>query len=144
MLADLIKSLIGPVIGPLIDRIPNGPERDRAKEAAESQMIIAMTNLVQGQLEINKVEAQHSSIFVAGARPAIMWICGMGIFWNFVLKPIIMWGGFMYGVDLTGAPELDTSELTTILLGMLGLGGLRTYEKKLGVARNDIVKGPKK
>jgi hypothetical protein len=53
-----------------------------------------------------------------------------------------MWGAFVFGVDLTDAPELDTSELTTILLGMLGLGGLRTYEKRLGVARESI-KAPK-
>jgi hypothetical protein len=97
-----------------------------------------MTGLVQGQLEINKVEAKHSSIFVAGARPAILWICGAGLAWNFVIKPILMWLSFLYGLELEGAPDLDTGELTTILLGMLGLGGLRTYEKSIGVARNAI------
>lgn len=142
MLGDLIKSMIGPIIGPLIDRIPDPNERARAKEKIEAEMLAAMTSLVQGQLEINKEQAKHSSIFVAGARPAIMWICGVALGWNYILQPILNWGLFISGVDIGSAPALDTSELTTILLGMLGLGGLRTYEKRLGVARESI-KPPK-
>lgn len=140
MIGELIKSMIGPIIGPLIDRIPDPNERARAKEQIEGQMLAAMTSLVQGQLEINKVQAQHGSIFVAGARPAIMWICAIALGWNYILQPILSWGVFIAGVDIAAAPTLDTGELTTILLGMLGLGGLRTYEKRLGVARNDIRK----
>lgn len=138
MLSDMVKGVLGPIMDGVLRFIPDKNERARAKEQFESQMLIAMTGLVQGQLEINKAQAQHSSVFVAGARPAIMWICGAGIGWNFVIKPIVMWVAFIFGADLTDAPELDTSELTTILLGMLGLGGLRTYEKRLGVARNTI------
>lgn len=134
----LIKSMIGPIIGPLIERIPDPNERARAKEQIETQMLAAMTSLVQGQLEINQTQAQHGSVFVAGARPAIMWICGIALGWNYILQPILNWTVFIAGVDIAAAPELDTSELTTILLGMLGLGGLRTYEKRLGVARSDI------
>ena len=138
MLSDMVKGVLGPIMDGVLRFIPDKNERERAKEQFESQMLVAMTGLVQGQLEINKVQAQHSSVFVAGARPAIMWICGAGIGWNFVVKPIVMWVAFIFGADLTDAPELDTSELTTILLGMLGLGGLRTYEKRLGVARESI------
>lgn len=140
MLGDLIKGMIGPIIGPLIDRIPDPNERARAKEQIEQQMLAAMTSLVQGQLEINKAEAQHASIFVAGWRPGIGWICGAALGWNFIVQPIASWGAFLYGIDLEGMPTLDTGELTTILLGMLGLGGLRTYEKRLGVARNAVQK----
>jgi len=96
-----------------------------------------MTSLVQGQLQINAKEAEHGSIFVAGWRPAIGWICGIALGWNYILQPILSWAVFAYGLDLAAAPALDTAELTTILLGMLGLGGLRTYEKRLGVARKD-------
>lgn len=141
MLSDLIKSLVGPIIGPLIDRIPDPNERARAKEQVEAQMLAAMTSLVQGQLAINEKQATHGSIFVAGARPAIMWICGVALGWNYILQPILNWMVFISGVDITAAPALDTGELTTILLGMLGLGGLRTYEKRLGVARSDIRRG---
>ena len=142
MLSDMVKGVLGPIMYGVLRFIPDKNAREQAREQFESQMLVAMTGLVQGQLEINKVQAQHGSVFVAGARPAIMWICGAGIAWNFVVKPILMWGAFVVGIDLTEAPELDTSELTTILLGMLGLGGLRTYEKRLGVARNSV-KAPK-
>lgn len=140
MLGDLLKNMIGPIIGPLIDRIPDPNERARAKEKIEAEMLAAMTSLVQGQLEINKAEAQHGSIFVAGWRPGIGWICGAALAWNFIVQPIISWIAFLNGTDLGGVPTLDTGELTTILLGMLGLGGLRTYEKRLGVARTGIKK----
>jgi hypothetical protein len=138
----MVKGVLGPIMDGVLRFIPDKNKREEAREQFESQMLVAMTSLVQGQLEINKVQAQHGSIFVAGARPAIMWICGAGIAWNFVVRPILMWGAFVFGVDIGNAPELDTSELTTILLGMLGLGGLRTYEKRLGVARESI-KAPK-
>jgi len=139
-----IQNAIAAVIGPIVDGflkfIPDKNERARAKEQLEAQMLGAMTSLVQGQLDINKTEAQHGSIFVAGWRPAIGWICGIALGWNYILQPIISWAAFVYGTDLAAAPSLDTAELTTILLGMLGLGGLRTYEKRLGVARRDIGK----
>ena len=140
MLGSLIKSMIGTIIGPLIDRIPDPNERARAKEAVEAQMLSAMTSLVQGQLAINQKEAEHGSIFVAGWRPGIGWICGIALGWNFIIQPIATWAAYLSGVDLAGVPTLDTGELTTILLGMLGLGGLRTYEKRLGVARMEIKK----
>ena len=74
---------------------------------------------------------------MAGWRPAIGWICGSALAWNYIVQPIVEWLAVLNGVDLAGTPKLDTGELTTILLGMLGLGGLRTYEKRLGVARKD-------
>ena len=63
MIGDLLKNMIGPIIGPLIDRIPDPNERARAKEQVETQMLSAMTSLVQGQLAINEKQAQHGSIF---------------------------------------------------------------------------------
>ena len=136
--AGLIKTALSPILEGVLRFIPDKNKRAEAKELFEGQILTAMTSLVQGQLEINKAEAQHASIFVAGWRPAIGWICGAGIGWNFVIKPIVVWVGFLSGVDMALAPELDTSELMTLLLGMLGLGGLRTYEKRIGVSRTDI------
>ena len=140
MIGDLLKGMIEPILGPLIDRIPDPNERARAREAAETQMLSPMTTLVQGQLAINQKEAEHGSVFVSGWRPAIGWICGLGLAWNFIIQPLISWVAFVAGVDLAAAPKLETGELTTILLGMLGLGGLRTYEKRLGVARTGVKK----
>ena len=138
MIAGLLKTLIRPILKPLIDRIPDKNERARAQEAIEVQMLDAMSGLVEGQLRINEQEAKHSSIFVAGWRPAIGWICGIALGWNFILQPIASWVAFMAGMDLADMPKLEVGDLMTILLGMLGLGGLRTYEKKLGVARKDL------
>lgn len=135
---EILKGVIGPILGPLLDRIPDPNERARAKEAVEGQMMSAMTGLVQAQIEVNKVEAQHTSIFVAGWRPAIGWICGLGLGMAGLIYPVLMWVAWFKGIDMTSAPEIDNGELTTILLGMLGLGGLRTYEKRLGVARSGI------
>lgn len=150
MLGDLVKGALGPILDGVLRFIPDKNARAEAKEQFEGQMLSAMTNLVQGQLKINEVQAQHGSIFVAGARPFIMWVCGVALGWNYLLQPIFNWGVYVLvlqgSIDMTvaetlQAPTLDTGELTTILLGMLGLGGLRTYEKRLGVARNDIKKG---
>jgi hypothetical protein len=137
---DVISGAIGPIVDGFLKFIPDKNERARAKEQLESQMLSTMTGLVQGQLEINKQEAQHGSVFVAGWRPGIGWVCGAALAWNFIFQPIISWGFFIGGVDLAEAPRLDTGELTTVLLGMLGLGGLRTYEKRLGVARTGLKK----
>ena len=138
MLGSLIKAALGPILDGVLKLIPDPKAREEAKEKLESDMLTAMTGLVEGQLEINKVEAQHGSIFVAGWRPGIGWICGIALGWNYIIQPIGSWIAFIYGADLEGMPKLDTGELTTILLGMLGLGGLRTYEKKLGVDRKSI------
>lgn len=138
----LIKAMVGPIIGPLIKRIPDKNERARAQEDIEQQMLTAMTSLVQGQLAVNAKEAEHASIFVAGWRPAIGWVCGAGLAWNFIVQPLISWIAFLVpgAPDLSGAPQLEIGELMTILGGMLGLGGLRTYEKRLGVARTSTKK----
>jgi len=134
----LIRAVTGPILDGVLKLIPDKDARAKAKETFDTQMLGALTGLVQGQLEINKKEAEHQSIFVAGWRPAIGWICGIALGWNYILQPIMSWVAFVVGADLADAPHLDTAELTTILLGMLGLGGLRTYEKRLGVARNDL------
>lgn len=140
MMGELIKALLGPILGPLVDRIPDPNERARAREQVEQQMLSALTALVQGQLEINKQEAAHSNVFVAGWRPFVGWVCGTALAWNFVLYPVTQWVAFLYDVDLKGMPQLEAGELMTVLLGMLGLGGMRTYEKKVGVARSSLGK----
>jgi hypothetical protein len=83
-----------------------------------------MMELVKVQSEINKMEAQHRSVFVAGWRPFIGWISGVALLYNFIIRDVIAW-------ILPDAmpPAIQMDQLITILLGMLGLGGLRTFEK---------------
>lgn len=142
MWGNLLSKALGPIMDGILRFIPDKGERARAKEQFEGQVLNAMTSLVEGQLEINKVQAKHSSVFVAGARPFIMWVCGFALAWQFILQPMFTWGVLVAGVELPELPVLDIAPLMTLLLGMLGLGGLRTYEKRLGVERNSI-KGPK-
>lgn len=139
MLANLIKGALGPIMEGVLRFIPDKNKRAEAKEQFEGQMLMAMTALVQGQLEINKEQAKHSSIFVAGARPFIMWVCGVALLWQFLLEPMATWSLLAFSTrELPEFPQLDMGPLMTLLLGMLGLGGLRTYEKRLGVERNSI------
>lgn len=138
MLGSLLKSALGPILDGVLRLIPDKGARAEAKEQFELQMLAAMTGLVQGQLAINQKEAEHGSIFVAGWRPFIGWVCGFGVAWQFVLSPIGTWVVVISGVDIPPIPVLDTGPLMTLMLGMLGLGGLRTYEKRLGVARTGV------
>ena len=141
MFAGLLKAVTGPILDGVLRFIPDPNKREEAKELFEGQMLTALTGLVQGQLEINKQEAQHGSIFVAGWRPFIGWVCGMALVWNFIIQPLLLWIAWMMpelGIDMSTAPKLDSGELMTVLLGMLGLGGLRTYEKRLGVSRTKM------
>jgi len=80
--------------------------------------------LIELQTKINEVEAQHRSVFVSGWRPSVGWVCSLAFAYHFVIFPIVR--TINPEVDF---PELDTEPLFTVLLGMLGLGGLRTYEK---------------
>jgi len=104
------------------------------------KMLESKDGLLKGQMEVNKAEAQHASIFVAGWRPAVGWICGIALGWNFILQPVLLWAVWLFpnAPELATAPTLDTGELMTVLLGMLGLGGLRTFEKHKGVDRKNM------
>jgi hypothetical protein len=138
---DIIQSVLGPIMDGILRFIPDKNKRAEAKELFEGQMLKALTGLVAGQLEINKQEASHPSIFVAGWRPFIGWVCGVALVWNFIIQPLLLWIAWMMpelGIDMSTAPKLDSGELMTVLLGMLGLGGLRTYERRLGLERNDM------
>jgi len=103
------------------------------KTKAEQAQLAAVLQEMQGQLDANRVEAASSSVFVAGWRPFIGWICGAACAWNWVLLPIVRLGIQWSGSDVQ-VSAADISEMFPLLLGMLGLGGLRTVEKIKGVA----------
>jgi hypothetical protein len=116
------------VVGNVIDRIwPNKTEQERAE-------MQAAVMVVQGQLDTNKAEAASSSVFVAGWRPFIGWVCGSACAWNWIGLPIVKAVLLVAGYKLDLAPA-DLTEMLPILMGMLGLGALRTTEKIKGVAR---------
>ena len=129
-----LASLVGPIVNKFVDRIPNGNERARAKEALEKELVDAANSVMLAQTEINAAEAQHKSIFVAGWRPFIGWVCGVGIAWSMVVQPVAQWAMIAWG-DGTELPTIDTSYLMELVTARLGMSGLRTFEKMKGVAR---------
>ena len=129
-----LASLVGPIVNKFVDRIPNGNERARAKEALEKELVDAANSVMLAQTEINAAEAQLKSIFVAGWRPFIGWVCGVGIAWSMVVQPVAQWAMIAWG-DGTELPTIDTSYLMELVTAMLGMSGLRTFEKMRGVAR---------
>ena len=86
------------------------------------------------QTAINRTEARHRSVFVAGWRPFIGWVCGMALFWHFVVLPCLHFILASLAIEALSMPQFDMSELNTILFGLLGLGTLRTAEKAAGRA----------
>jgi len=105
------------------------------KTEQEKQQLAAAVMIVQGQLDINKAEAANPSVFVSGARPFILWVCGFGCAWNWIGLPVAKFALIMFGVSIQMSPA-DLSEMMPLLLVMLGLGGFRTIEKIQGVARS--------
>jgi roadblock/LC7 domain-containing protein len=130
-----IVTALLPALGTLIDRlIPDRAAAERAKAEMEQQLVTAANAAAMAQVEVNKVEAAHSSVFVAGWRPSIGWVCAAGLAWAFVLAPIASWALVVLGIKAE-LPAIHTDYLLELVLAMLGIGGLRTYEKLRGVAR---------
>jgi len=105
------------------------------KSAQEQQQLAAAIAIIQGQMAINQTEASNPSLWVSGWRPAVGWVCGLSCAWNWVGISIVTTLAELAGHHLSLAPA-NTSEMMPVLLGLLGLGGLRTLEKVQGVARN--------
>lgn len=103
------------------------------KTEQEKAQIAAALAIVQGQLDINKVEAGSASTFTSGWRPFIGWVCGSACAWNWIGLKVALFFAAYFGHQLNLAPA-DMGEMMPVLLGMLGLGGLRTIEKINGVA----------
>jgi hypothetical protein len=133
----MIDLLITSVSTLLSKVIPDVNERQKlAHEIATMAQKHAHENAI-AQIEVNKVEAQHSSIFVAGWRPFIAWCCGIGLCYNFILYPLLLWIVAFYQINMT-PPPLFSDNLMELVMGILGLGAMRTYEKFKGVERNKI------
>lgn len=133
---NFLKPLIAPAIEKVCDFIPEPNKRKEAKEKLEQSILDSVNQCMKAQADINEIEAKHNSIFVAGWRPFIGWICGIALMWTYIVKPIADWIIVIGGVNIDTLPYLDMAALTPLIMGMLGMGGLRTYEKMKGVARN--------
>ncbi|MEZ5691214.1 MAG: holin family protein [Rickettsiales bacterium] len=126
------------IVGGLIDKlIPDKEEAAKAKERLKELDLKELELHLQArqmQADVNKTEATHKSIFVAGWRPFIGWVCGIAFFYHFVFQPMLVFIMAVQGVEVK-LPQFDMSSLLTVLMGMLGLGTLRTAEKIKGVSK---------
>lgn len=125
----MIQALIGPVTGLLDKFIEDKDQKNKLAHEIATMAERQMHEANMGQIEINKAEAQHRSIFVAGWRPFLGWGLAFAMIWHFVLAPVTMFICSYAGVEIPELPTFDMDSLLTVLMGMLGLGGLRTFEK---------------
>ncbi|HER27634.1 MAG TPA: hypothetical protein ENI69_11045 [Rhodospirillales bacterium] len=116
----------------IIDQFVETDDEKRAAEVIKAKMMMKPS---LAQIELNKIEAGHRSIFVAGWRPFIGWVCGFALAYNFVVRDLIAWVIVNTGAQASLPPDLAMGELMTVLLGMLGLGAFRTVEKFGGKAK---------
>ena len=130
----IVSSLIGPATS-LLDKFIEDKDQKMALAHEISTMAERHAQeLAKGQLEVNKVEAASKSMFVAGWRPFIGWVCGIGFLANFILIPMANFGLALAEVSIT-IPMIDTTQMMPVLMGMLGLGAMRTVEKVQKVSR---------
>tara|TARA_B110000977_G_scaffold187613_1_gene254922 strand:+ start:443 stop:847 length:405 start_codon:yes stop_codon:yes gene_type:complete len=130
----VISALAGPVTG-LLDKFIE--DKDVKNQLAHDISTMAEKHaqeLAKGQLEVNKTEAAHKSLLVAGWRPFIGWVCGIGFLSNFILIPLSNFGLAVAESAIT-IPMIDTTQMMPVLMGILGLGTMRTVEKLSNVSR---------
>ena len=123
----IVNALIGPVSGLLVKFIEDKDQKNALAHEIATMSERHAHEALKGQLEINKVEAAHKSLFVAGWRPAIGWVCMLGLLYNTIIANVLsIW---------IEVPEVDTTLLVPVMMGMLGLGAMRSYEKVNHVSR---------
>lgn len=134
MFAALIP-VLAPIVGRLIDMIPDPEARAKAEREAMLSLTQGLLDADKAQIGVNVIEAGHRSIFVAGWRPGCAWICTFGLAYSFIIYPTLLWAGAIWFPETPPPPDLDTGELVGILMGLLGLGALRSHDKSKGLTK---------
>lgn len=132
-LADLIKSVVNKIWPDPAQQAEAQFKLAQLMQSGELAQLAADTDLAKAQIGVNATEATSSSLFVSGWRPAIGWLCAAALGYQYIVRPVVSWGVIAAGHPLPPMPGLDDN-LWQLLLGMLGLGGLRTVEKLKGAA----------
>lgn len=129
----LLPSLL-PMLGEVLDRVvPDKQAAETARRELEVKLLEAASQQAGQQAAINQVEAANPSVFVAGWRPFIGWVCGAGLAWAFIVVPLLSWVLAVTG-SVAVIPVLQVEYLLELVVAMLGLGALRSFEKLKGVA----------
>ena len=136
MLALLLPAL-APILERLCSLIPDPEARAKAAAEAHGQLMAALQASNAAQMGANQAEAANASLFVAGWRPAVGWVCAAALGYQYLAVPLISWVFAAQGLKLPPLPALDGS-LWELMTGMLGLGVLRSFEKARGVATESL------
>ena len=131
----LVQTLVGPVTGILDKFIEDKDQKAKLVHEIATMSDKHAQELALAQVEVNKAEAASGSLFKGGWRPFVGWICGFALLYHFILSPLIIFIVALTGAKIPPLPEFDMGSLMTVLLGMLGIGGLRTYEKQKGLTK---------
>mgnify|MGYP003112301875 FL=1 len=131
----LLNTLIGPATQ-ILDKFIEDKDQ-KAKLAHElatmADKLAHEQNLAQ--IQVNREEASSGSLFKGGWRPFVGWVCGVAFCYHFILQPVIIFIVAIIGVNIPDLPEFQMNTLLTVLGGLLGIGGLRTYEKQKGLTK---------
>jgi len=138
----MIADAIAGVVGKIIDRAWPDPaqkavallELEKMKQAGEFKQLDADIQAMQMQADVNKVEAASTDPFTSRWRPFVGWVCGSALAWHYIGRPMAGWVLLLAG-NSTPIPAVDLGDLIVILLGLLGLGGLRSYDKRFGTTK---------
>jgi hypothetical protein len=133
----MLTALIGPATKLLGKFIEDKDTKNKLAHEIASMAEKHAQELSKGQLDINKEQAKHPSIFVSGARPAIMWVCCLGLLWQFFVGPILTWTTGIWFPDMI-PPQLEVEGLITLVMSLLGLGAMRSFEKSKNIARDNL------
>ena len=138
-MAGFLKKLVGgQAIGAaqgVANIIDQFVETKEEKKLAETLRLKLLMEPDKAQVELNKIEAGHRSIFVAGWRPAIGWVCAFALAWHFIIYDFLVWLGMVLGAEISPPALTGTDALISIVMSLLGLGAMRTFEKLTGKAK---------
>lgn len=134
-----IPAIVGGLAGPLFGLIDDLFTSDEERESAKLKLLEMEQKGELAQIAVNMKEAESEHLFVSGWRPAVGWVCVAAFAYTFVLEPFAVLVALAVGVDkeiVDALPDLEIGTMMPVLLGMLGLGAMRTYEKKNGANKN--------
>ena len=131
----LLNALVGPVSGLLDKVVEDKDQRARLAHDIATMSEKHAQDLALAQIKVNAAEAASGSLFKGGWRPFVGWVCGVAFCYHFILQPLIIFIVALTGAVIPDLPSFDMGTLLTVLGGLLGIGGLRTYEKQKGLTK---------
>ncbi len=133
-LMDFNLSDVGGIITGVREAITGEKIKDPVEMAKIDMQLQSLENaIIKGQLSVNEIEAQNPNMFVSGWRPMIGWVGGIALAYQFIVYPLILWGWAAWGPEgVSPPPPVDAAALYPLLLGMLGIGGMRSFDKLKG------------